>query len=147
MPTIRRFTGDPPLRRSTPGTSPVRRPGRGPRTAELPTLPSAGWAPREGDARARRSVPLAEPQRGEVSAAEPKPAPRVDWGEALDVPTFYDREPELATLSRWVVEEGCRLVSVLGMGVMGKSALAVRAMPQLAGHLARGRFLALPGSP
>src|SRR2546428_7286777 len=78
-------------------------------------------------------VPLVQPQRGEVSAAEPKPAPRVDWGEALDVPSFYDREQELATLSRWVVQEGCRLVSVLGMGGIGKSALAVRAMQQLAG--------------
>src|SRR6266480_298175 len=28
-------------------------------------------------------VPLAEPQRGEVSAAEPTPGRRVDWGEAL----------------------------------------------------------------
>src|SRR5207245_2408851 len=45
-------------------------------------------------------VPLAEPQRGEVSAAEPKPAPRVDWGEALDVPSFYGREEELATLEQ-----------------------------------------------
>jgi WD40 repeat protein/transcriptional regulator with XRE-family HTH domain len=92
-------------------------------------------------------VPLAEPQRGEVSAAEPKPAPRVDWGEALDVPTFYDREQELATLSRWVVEEGCRLVSVLGMGGIGKSALAVRAMQQLAGHFEVVLFRSLRAAP
>src|SRR5216684_3125784 len=92
-------------------------------------------------------VPLAEPQRGEVSAAEPKPAPRVDWGEALDVPSFYDREQELATLSRWVVEEGCRLVSVLGMGGMGKSALAVRAMQQLAEHFQVVLFRSLRDAP
>ncbi len=92
-------------------------------------------------------VPLAQPQRGEVSAAEPKPAPRVDWGEALDVPTFYDREQELATLSHWVVEEGCRLVSVLGMGGIGKSALAVRAMQQLAAHFAVVLFRSLRDAP
>src|SRR6266436_1990283 len=92
-------------------------------------------------------VPLAEPQRGEVSAAEPKPAPRVDWGEALDVPTFYDREQELARLSRWVGEEGCRMVSVLGMGGMGKSALVVRAMQQLAGHFAVVLFRSLRDAP
>src|SRR2546425_6870675 len=92
-------------------------------------------------------VPLAQPQRGLVSAAEPKPAPRVDWGEALDVPSFYDREQELATLSRWVVQEGCRLVSVLGMGGMGKSALAVRAMQQLAGHLEGVVFCSLRDAP
>src|SRR5438128_1468926 len=92
-------------------------------------------------------VPLAQPQRGEVPAAEPKPAPRVDWGEALDVPSFYDREQELATLSRWVVQEGCRLVSVLGMGGIGKSALVVRAMQQLAGHFAVVLFRSLRDAP
>src|SRR5207248_1578704 len=44
--------------------------------------------------------------------------PRVDWGDALDVPTFYGREEELALLSRWVGEQRCRVVSVLGMGGM-----------------------------
>src|SRR5260370_4864565 len=39
--------------------------------------------------------------------------PRVDWGEALDVPTFYGRKEELALLSRWVGEQRCRVVSVL----------------------------------
>src|SRR3989441_2307870 len=92
-------------------------------------------------------VPLAQPQRGEVSAAEPKPAPRVEWGEALGVPSFYDREQELATLARWVVQERCRLVSVLGMGGIGKSALAVRAMQQLAAHFAVVLFRSLRNAP
>jgi transcriptional regulator with XRE-family HTH domain len=42
------------------------------------------------------SVPPEEPRPGEVSAAQPQPAPRVDWGDALAVPTFYGREQELA---------------------------------------------------
>src|SRR2546421_12469790 len=29
--------------------------------------------------------------------------PRVDWGDALDVPSFYGREQELAQLSHWVL--------------------------------------------
>ncbi len=92
-------------------------------------------------------VPLEAPRPAELSAAEPKPAPRLDWGEALDVPTFYDREQELATLSHWVVEEGCRLVSALGMGGIGKSALVVRAMQQLAGHFAVVLFRSLRDAP
>ncbi|GHP00256.1 hypothetical protein KSF_103030 [Reticulibacter mediterranei] len=63
-----------------------------------------------------------------LSAGEPQ----VDWGEALDVPSFYGREEELALLSRWVVEEHCRVVSVLGMGGIGKSALSVTVMHQVA---------------
>jgi WD40 repeat protein/transcriptional regulator with XRE-family HTH domain len=58
--------------------------------------------------------------------------PQVDWGEALDVPTFFGREEELALLSHWVVEERCRVVSVLGMGGIGKSALAVTVMHRVA---------------
>src|SRR5205807_476208 len=80
--------------------------------------------------------------------AAPASGPRVEWSEALDVPTFYDREQELATLSRWVVEEGCRMVSVLGMGGMGKSALVVRAMQQqLATHFAVVIFRSLRDAP
>src|SRR5216683_3549260 len=48
--------------------------------------------------------------------------PRVDWGDALDVPSFYGREQELAVLTQWVVEERCRVVSIEGMGGIGKSA-------------------------
>jgi transcriptional regulator with XRE-family HTH domain len=60
--------------------------------------------------------------------------PRVDWGDALDVPSFYGRMGELALLTQWVVQERCRVVSVLGLGGIGKSALAVSLMHQVAPH-------------
>ncbi len=63
-----------------------------------------------------------------LSAPQASGKPRVDWGDALDVPSFYGREEELALLSRWVGEQRCRVVSVLGMGGIGKSALAVTLM-------------------
>src|SRR5438034_1200070 len=50
--------------------------------------------------------------------------PRVDWVGALDVSHFAGREVEVAELTQWIVEEHCRLVSVLGMGGIGKSMLA-----------------------
>ena len=74
----------------------------------------------------------------QICAADPLSAPPcgsepwVDWGEALDVPRFYGRKAELALLSRWIGEEGCRVVSVLGMGGIGKSALAITVMQQVA---------------
>src|SRR5437588_6894345 len=64
----------------------------------------------------------------------PAAGPRVDWGEALDVPGFYGREGELATLAQWVVQERCRVVSALGMGGIGKSALVTDAMRRMAVH-------------
>ena len=77
----------------------------------------------------------------------PASEPLVDWGEALDVPSFYGRGQEMATISRWVVEEDCRMVSVLGMGGIGKSALAVHAMHQLATHFEVVLFRSLSNAP
>jgi WD40 repeat protein/transcriptional regulator with XRE-family HTH domain len=92
-------------------------------------------------------VPLEALRPGELPAAQPPPAPQLDWGEALAVATFYDREPELAQLSRWVVEDGCRMVSVLGLGGIGKSALVVRAMRALASHFEVVVFRSLRDAP
>src|SRR6266700_1082503 len=58
--------------------------------------------------------------------------PRVDWGDALAVTSFYGREWEQDLLSEWVVEERCRVVSVLGQGGIGKSALATKVMHRVA---------------
>ena len=81
------------------------------------------------------------------STAQLPPTPLLDWGEALSVPSFYGREADLATLLRWVVEEGCRLVSVLGLGGIGKSALVVRAMRELASHFEVVLFRSLRDAP
>src|SRR5947207_8882292 len=76
--------------------------------------------------------PVEQTRSSEQVGAQPARGPRVDWGDALDVPSFYGREEELATLEQWVVQERCRVVSLLGMGGIGKSALAVQAMHRLA---------------
>src|SRR3989440_2314899 len=61
-------------------------------------------------------------------ASPSKGGPRVDWGDALAVTSFYGREWELDLLSEWVVQERCRVVSVLGQGGIGKSAQATKVM-------------------
>lgn len=55
------------------------------------------------------------------------------WGEAIDVSLFYGRTAELLKLEQWIVTERCRLVAVLGMGGMGKTALSVKLAQQLQG--------------
>ncbi|MBD2169638.1 hypothetical protein H6G04_35415, partial [Calothrix membranacea FACHB-236] len=49
-----------------------------------------------------------------------------DWDAAPDVSTFYNRSIELTTLKQWLLDDKCRLVTILAMGGVGKTALAVK---------------------
>jgi WD40 repeat protein/transcriptional regulator with XRE-family HTH domain len=62
----------------------------------------------------------------------PAATPRIDWVGALDVSHFTGREGELAELIQWIAQEHCRLVAILGMGGIGKSALVSLLGRQLA---------------
>src|SRR5207248_251129 len=71
-------------------------------------------------------IPLFPQAQPLVAPAPEAPTafPRVDLVEALDVSHFAGREVEVAALSQWIVQERCRLVTLLGMGGIGKSMLA-----------------------
>ncbi|MBE9210204.1 NACHT domain-containing protein [Nostoc sp. LEGE 06077] len=49
-----------------------------------------------------------------------------DWGEAIDVSVFQGRTTELAKTQQWILQEGCRLLLLLGMGGIGKTAFSVK---------------------
>ena len=91
---------------------------------------------------------LQVPVQGASSAPMPTaPRPRVDWDDAPAVPLFYGREQEQAQLTQWIVQERCRVVSVLGMGGIGKSALVTNTMHRLAEHFEVVIFRSLHDAP
>lgn len=66
------------------------------------------------------------------SSVLPKPSPAVhDWGDMPAIAQFHGREQELAMVSGWL-QEGLRIVAVLGIGGVGKSALAAQTVRQVA---------------
>jgi WD40 repeat protein len=62
------------------------------------------------------------------------PSRQRDWGDAPDSRLLYGRREELDALERWVVTERCREIAILGMGGIGKTALAARLAHAVASH-------------
>jgi WD40 repeat protein/transcriptional regulator with XRE-family HTH domain len=56
----------------------------------------------------------------------PDPNKRQDWGEAVSASAFYGRTQELDILDEWLLADRCRLITILGMGGVGKTRLSIK---------------------
>ncbi len=92
----------------------------------------------------RQAAQSAEPL---AKQEPPSTSSHFDWGDAFDVHDFYGREAERLQLEQWVLQERCQVVSVLGMGGIGKSALSVTLMHQVAPAFQHVVFRSLRDAP
>src|SRR5437763_359628 len=86
-----------------------------------------------------RAAPAAGPEDADAgrAVATTETERRQDWGEAPHVLGFVGRTDELAALRRWILNERCRLVTLLGSGGVCKTSLAPRFAQEVASGSAR----------
>ena len=54
-----------------------------------------------------------------------------DWGEAIDISSFYNRQQELETLETWISGNSTRAIGIFGIGGIGKTSLSVKLAQQI----------------
>ncbi|WP_017714890.1 AAA family ATPase [Kamptonema formosum] len=78
-----------------------------------------------------------EPPAKPTGTQQPQETPtqlHLDLGDAPEPFTFYGRTSELTTLQQWITEDRCRLIALLGISGIGKTALAIRLTEQIKTH-------------
>ena len=88
------------------------------------------------------------PQYGEHNRLQiPASIKAQDWGEAIHIFDFYGRLKELANLEHWINTEHCQLVTVIGMGGVGKTTLVVQVANSIQGKFEFLFFRSLRNTP
>lgn len=59
---------------------------------------------------------------------------REDWNGALDVESFYGRTAEMTELDQWITNDKCRIVTIVGIGGIGKTTLSIKVAQQVKLH-------------
>ncbi|CBN55439.1 WD-repeat protein (modular protein) [Kamptonema sp. PCC 6506] len=75
--------------------------------------------------------PNSHPPNQETSNTKQPETPHQDLSEMPELGTFYNRTPELQTLTNWIVQQHSRLIALTGISGIGKTSLAVQLVQQI----------------
>ena len=76
-------------------------------------------------------VPNSPPEQEPINKDNSQPKVREYLGEMPKFGSFYDRTPQLTTLKQWILHENTRLIAILGITGIGKTAIAVNLVEQI----------------
>jgi len=84
-----------------------------------------------GESRHPPDIPNPHQQNEDISQSKSIETLHNDLSEMPDLGAFYNRTPELETLTTWILQEQCRLIAITGISGIGKTALTVQLFQQI----------------
>jgi transcriptional regulator with XRE-family HTH domain len=77
------------------------------------------------------SAEVIPPAYAQIRKKKPNLNQFPDWGTAIDISAFYGYSQELTQLQSWILQDGCRLLGLFGIGGVGKTTLATQLARQI----------------
>ena len=84
-----------------------------------------------GEPRHPSNIPNSHPPNQETSNPKQSQTSHQDLSEMPELGNFFDRTPELQTLTTWILQQNCRLIALTGISGIGKTSLAVQLVKQI----------------
>jgi len=100
-----------------------------------------------GEARHPPDIPNSNPLNEDIANSEKTKTSHQDLSEMPELGTFYDRTPELETLTTWILQQRCHLIAFTGISGIGKTTLAVQLVQQIKDEFEYVIWCSLDASP
>lgn len=100
-----------------------------------------------GEARHQPDLPNSDPHNEGISNSKQPQTLYQDLSEMPELGVFYDRIPELETLTTWILQQRCHLIALTGISGIGKTTLAVQLVQQIKDEFEYVIWCSLDASP